>query len=71
MLALVVARPLFTPAAPPAPEVRSIAVLPIKNLTGDPSKAYIADGLTDVLISNLARIKSLRVPSFAAVAPFR
>ena len=71
LLAFVLARPLFTPAAPPAPEVRSIAVLPIKNLTGDPSKAYIADGLTEVLISNLARIRSLRVPSFAAVAPFR
>ena len=71
LLAIVIARPLFTPAAPPAPEVRSIAVLPIKNLTGDPSKAYIADGLTEVLISNLARIRSLRVPSFAAVAPLR
>jgi TolB-like protein len=46
-------------------------VLPIKNLTGDPSKAYFADGLTDVLISNLARVRALRVPSFEAVAPFR
>jgi len=58
------------PLAPAAP-VRSIAVLPIKNLTGDPSKAYFADGLTDVLISNLARVRALRVPSFEAVAPFR
>lgn len=71
LLALVLGRPFFTPAAPPAPEVRSIAVLPIKNLTGDPSKAYIADGLTEVLISNLARIRSLRVPSAAGVAPLR
>ena len=71
LLALLIVRPLFTPSAPPAPQVRSIAVLPIRNLTGDPSKAYIADGLTEVLISNLARIRSLRVPSFAAVAPFR
>ena len=59
------------PAAPPAPEIRSIAVLPIRNLTGDPSKAYIADGLTELLISNLARVRLLRVPSFAAVAPMR
>ena len=58
------------PLAPAAP-VRSIAVLPIRNLTGDPSKAYFADGLTDVLISNLARVRALRVPSFEAVAPFR
>ena len=56
-------------AAPPV--VKSIAVLPIKNLTGDPSKAYVADGLTEVLIANLARIHSVRVPSFAAVVPFR
>lgn len=55
----------------PQPVVTSIAVMPIKNLTGDPSKAYVADGLTDVLISNLARIRSLRVPSFAAVASLR
>lgn len=68
LLALVLVRPLFTPAAPPAPEVRSIAVLPIKNLTGDPSKAYIADGLTQELITNLAGFRSLRVPSFEAVA---
>ena len=54
-----------------APVVRAIAVLPIKNLTGDPAKAYVADGLTEVLISNLARIRSLRVPSFPAVAPLR
>jgi serine/threonine protein kinase/tetratricopeptide (TPR) repeat protein len=56
----------FTPDA-----AQSIAVLPIRNLTGDPSKAYLADGLTEVLISKLARVKSLRVPSYAAVAGFR
>lgn len=72
-LALLVALllPMFRPAPAPAVAVRSIAVLPIKNLTGDPAKAYVADGLTEVLISNLARIRSLRVPSFAAVSPFR
>jgi serine/threonine protein kinase len=43
--------------------IRTLAVLPIKNLTGDPSKQYVADGLTEVLISNLARIRSLRIPS--------
>jgi eukaryotic-like serine/threonine-protein kinase len=59
------------PATAPAPGIQSIAVLPIKNLTGDPSKQYVADGLTEVLISNLARIRSLRVPSFGAVSKFR
>ena len=36
-----------------------------------PSKAYLADSLTEVLISNLARVRALRVPSFAGVAGFR
>ncbi len=43
---------------------KSVAVLPIRNLTGDPGKGYLADGLTEVLISNLARVHALRVPSF-------
>lgn len=69
-LALVLLQPLLRPAVT-APAIQSIAVLPIRNLTGDPSKAYVADGLTEVLISNLARIRSLRVPSFAAVNQLR
>lgn len=51
--------------------VRSIAVLPIRNLTGDPSHDYLAEGLTEVLISNLARVRAFSVPSFGAVAPYR
>jgi eukaryotic-like serine/threonine-protein kinase len=60
-----------TPTSPATPATRAVAVLPIQNLTGDPAKAYLADGLTEVLISNLARIRALRVPSFGAVASFR
>ena len=59
------------PAPAPAQPTVSVAVLPIKNLTGDPAKAYLADGLTEVLISNLARVRSLRVPSFEAVKGYR
>jgi serine/threonine-protein kinase len=66
--ATLVGRSMLSPADP---DVRSIAVLPMRNLTGDPAKAYVADGLTEVLISNLARIRSVRVPSFAAVGPLR
>ena len=69
-LGVVLAALVVWRAAAPAP-IRSIAVLPIRNLTGDPDKTYIADGLTTVLISNLAHIASLRVPSFEAVAPLR
>lgn len=72
IVGLVLAGAWFTGRSlPSAGAARSIAVLPIRNLTGDASKNYLADGLTEVLISNLARVRMLRVPSFAAVAPFR
>jgi TolB-like protein/Tfp pilus assembly protein PilF len=59
------------PAVAPATAIRTLAVLPIKNLTGDPAKQYLADGLTEVLISNLARIRSLRVPSVVGLGAMR
>jgi TolB-like protein/Tfp pilus assembly protein PilF len=45
--------------------IHSIAVLPLENLTGDPSQQYFADGMTDALITDLAQISSLRVISRA------
>ena len=44
-------------------EFTSIAVLPMENLSGDPTQDYFADGMTDELIASLARISSLRVIS--------
>jgi TolB-like protein len=46
------------------PAIHSIAVLPLKNLSGDPRQDYFADGTTDELITELARIPSLRVVSW-------
>src|SRR5215469_1040608 len=43
--------------------VRSLAVLPLENLTGDAAQEYFADGMTDALITRLAQIGSLRVIS--------
>jgi TolB-like protein/Flp pilus assembly protein TadD/predicted Ser/Thr protein kinase len=43
--------------------IDSIAVLPLDNLSGDPDQEYFADGMTDELISNLARLSALRVIS--------
>jgi TolB-like protein/DNA-binding winged helix-turn-helix (wHTH) protein/Tfp pilus assembly protein PilF len=43
--------------------IRSLAVLPLQNLSGDPNQEYFADGMTDALITDLAQTKSLRVIS--------
>ncbi len=43
--------------------IRSLAVLPLANLSGDSRQEYFADGLTDELIADLASIKSLKVIS--------
>ena len=50
---------------------RSIAVLPLENLSGDPSQEYFADGMTDELITNLAKIESLRVISRTSVMQYK
>jgi serine/threonine protein kinase/tetratricopeptide (TPR) repeat protein len=48
---------------PPRDVIRAIAVLPLRNVSRDPSQEYFADGMTESLISDLARIKALRVIS--------
>lgn len=49
------------------PPIHSLAVLPLDNLSGDPSQEYFADGMTDELITELARIPNLRVVSRTSV----
>jgi eukaryotic-like serine/threonine-protein kinase len=44
-------------------QIKSLAVLPFENLSGDPSQDYFADGVTDALITDMAQIGSLRVIS--------
>jgi TolB-like protein/DNA-binding winged helix-turn-helix (wHTH) protein/Flp pilus assembly protein TadD len=46
-----------------ATPIRSLVVLPLDNLSGDPSQEYLADGITDALITDLANIRSLRLVS--------
>lgn len=56
----------------PSPEtVTTLAVLPIENLSGDPSQDYVADGLTEMLITELARLPALRVTSRTSVMLYR
>ncbi len=51
--------------------IESVAVLPCKNLTGDPGQEFLADGLTDVLTTHLAQVKSLIVPSITSAMYFK
>jgi serine/threonine-protein kinase len=51
--------------------IDSIAVLPFENLTGDPEQEYFVDGMTDALISDLAKISALRVISRTSVMQYR
>ena len=46
----------FRDAAPPSTQKIRLAVLPFANLTGDPNKEYLADGLTEEMISQLGRL---------------
>jgi TolB-like protein/DNA-binding winged helix-turn-helix (wHTH) protein/Flp pilus assembly protein TadD len=54
-----------------APRLRSIAVLPLENLTGDPSQESFADGMTDELITDLAKVSALRVISRTSVMRYK
>jgi TolB-like protein/DNA-binding winged helix-turn-helix (wHTH) protein len=51
--------------------IHSIAVLPLVNLSGDPSQDYYADGLTDEFITALARNRSLRVVSRTSAMQYK
>ena len=52
-------------------KIQSLAVLPLENLSGDPSQDYFADGMTDALITSLGQISSLRVISRTSVIQYR
>jgi TolB-like protein len=49
----------------------SIAVLPFQNLSGDAGQVHIADGMTEALIADLARVRTLRVISRTSVMPYK
>ena len=54
-----------------APAIRSIAVLPLENFSGDPSQDYFVDGMTDELITDLAKVGALRVTSRTSVMRYK
>lgn len=54
-----------------SPAIRSIAVLPLANLSGDPNQEYFSDGTTEALISSLAQIHALDVTSRTSIMRFK
>ena len=57
------------PAGPP--QISSVAVLPLENLSGDATQDYFADGVTDALVNELTRIRALRVISRWSVMRYK
>jgi TolB-like protein/DNA-binding winged helix-turn-helix (wHTH) protein/thioredoxin-like negative regulator of GroEL len=53
------------------PSIRSLAVLPLENLSGDPQQEYFADGMTEELIARLAQLQNMRVISRTSVMQYK
>ncbi|MBA3514007.1 MAG: protein kinase, partial [Pyrinomonadaceae bacterium] len=59
------------PATATTSEIKSLAVLPLDNLSGDPAQDYFADGMTEALITSLAKVSALRVISRTSVTQYK
>jgi serine/threonine-protein kinase len=57
--------------APQPDQIKSLAVLPLVNLSGDPAQDYFADGVTESLIASLARVGALRVISRTSMTRYK
>jgi TolB-like protein/DNA-binding winged helix-turn-helix (wHTH) protein/Flp pilus assembly protein TadD len=62
---------MLRPKNGPSPAIRSLAVLPLENLSHDPSQDYFADGMTDELITELGQISELRVISRTSAMTYK
>jgi serine/threonine protein kinase/Tfp pilus assembly protein PilF len=54
-----------------APQITSLAVLPMANVSGDPSQDYLADGITEALITDLSKVRALKVISRTTAMRYR
>jgi TolB-like protein/DNA-binding winged helix-turn-helix (wHTH) protein/Flp pilus assembly protein TadD len=62
---------IFGPWGRSSRTVRSLAVLPLENISGDASQEYFADGMTDELITDLGKISALRVISRTSTMAYK
>ena len=69
--ALVYTRRSRVVPATAAPEIKALAVLPLQNLSGDPAQDYFAEGMTEALITGLAKVSALRVISRTSVMQYK
>jgi eukaryotic-like serine/threonine-protein kinase len=53
------------------PQIQALAVLPLKNLSGDSAQEYFSDGMTDAVINNLCKVAALRVISTTSVMQYK
>jgi eukaryotic-like serine/threonine-protein kinase len=59
------------PAEPATTRLRSVAVLPLANLSGDPQQEYFVDGMTEALRTDLAKIRALKVISRTSAMQYK
>jgi TolB-like protein/DNA-binding winged helix-turn-helix (wHTH) protein len=64
-------RSRYLKVAASAGSVRSVAVLPLRNLSSDPEQEYFSDGFTDELITELAKVPGLHVISHTSVQRYK
>ena len=71
LIVLLIAVWMFENRHSTAEAIHSLAVLPLENLSGDPSQEYFAEGMTDELITMLAKNSTLRIVSRTSVMQYK